>query len=73
MSTEKLVEIGKSRTLTPGKQRTLWASALACRHFLVRAGLCTTREFKDYEDALLADLDHRVLENLKQTVGATDE
>lgn len=72
-SEKKLDEIINRRALTPKQQRRLWARATACRHFLVRAGLCTVEEFREAEESVLRDIEKKNAETIRKTVGADDE
>lgn len=69
-SRRKIEAIARQRPLTPAQQRRVWARVTACRHFLVRAGLCTVDEFNGMENEILQDAEQKILENLKQTTGA---
>lgn len=69
-SRQKIEAIARQRALTPAQQRRVWARVTTCRHFLVKAGLCTVDEFNGMESQVLQEAEQKILDHLKRTTGA---
>jgi hypothetical protein len=74
MSDEKLEEIASRRLILDAhKQRVVWARLTTVKRLLIKAGLTTHEEFEQMVNAMVRDIDSKVLENLRKELGADTE
>lgn len=74
MSDTKVEQIAANKViLTPHKQRVVWARLTAVKRILIKHGLTTHEEFEEMADAMVRDIDNKVLEGVKKDLGLDDE
>lgn len=71
--TTKAEEIAARKAiLTPPKQRVVWARLTTIKRILIAHGLTTHEKFEEMADAMVRDIDNKVLESTKRDLGLED-
>ena len=70
MSDEKVHEIAKKKLILDArKQRVVWARLTTIKRILIQKGLTTHEKFEEMADAMVRDIDSKVLEGVKKDLG----
>ncbi len=70
MSEETVEGIAKRKAiLNPHKQRVVWARLTTIKRILIQHGLTTHEKFEEMADAMVRDIDNKVLESTKKSLG----